>query len=29
MQVKLLRANPGRRVRKVGSTVEEPVDVRI
>ncbi|MBK4733493.1 sigma-54-dependent transcriptional regulator [Noviherbaspirillum pedocola] len=29
MQVKLLRAIQERRVRKVGSTVEEPVDVRI
>ena len=29
MQVKLLRALQERRVRKVGSTVEEPVDVRI
>jgi two-component system response regulator PilR (NtrC family) len=29
MQVKLLRAIQERRVRKVGATVEEPVDVRI
>jgi two-component system response regulator PilR (NtrC family) len=29
MQVKLLRAIQERRVRKVGSTVEEPVDVRL
>lgn len=29
MQVKLLRAIQERRVRKIGSTVEEPVDVRI
>src|SRR5262249_2966902 len=29
IQVKLLRAIQERRVRKVGSTVEEPVDVRI
>src|SRR5690606_27537407 len=29
MQVKLLRAIQEKRVRKVGATVEEPVDVRI
>ena len=29
MQVKLLRALQDRTVRKVGGTVEEPVDVRI